>query len=107
MVWLVSFPNSGTTYTLSIVQEMTHPSTATNYGGNERDTKNNSVPVFHEYEPYDENSNNENGPFYRSPEQLLYHSYHNAHVITKTHCAFQPNVNDDDDDEDMMNTPNS
>ena len=46
---------------------------------------------------------NKNGPFYRSPEQLLYHPYHNAHVITKTHCTFQPHVVNDDND--MTVTP--
>ena len=85
IVWLVSFPNSGTTYTISIVQEMTHTSTATNYGGNERDTKNNSVSVFYR----DSENNNHttgSGPYYRSPEQLNQYPYRNANIITKTHC---------------------
>jgi hypothetical protein len=107
IVWLTSFPNSGTTYTLSIVQSMTQTSTATNYGGNERDTKCNSIPVLpHTNTRTNEYGNasfyHENGPYYRNPERVWYPSrnidetqqlqtaeifqYRTAHILTKTHC---------------------
>jgi hypothetical protein len=76
IVWLVSFPNSGTTYTLSVVQSMTNTTTATNYGGNERNDTNDSIPIY---------SNVPEGPYYRNPNQLPYTTT-NAHILTKTHC---------------------
>ena len=87
MVWLTSFPNSGTTYTISIVQHMTRTSTATNYGGNERDTKNNSLSVFYMDNHTTTTTTTYDGPYFRSPEQLGIFPYHNARIITKTHCA--------------------
>jgi hypothetical protein len=92
MVWLASFPNSGTTYTISIVRSMTNASTATNYGGNERDTTENSWPVLFDCcgndgsDDEEDNLHARGGPYYRSPKQLPLVPYRDAHIITKTHC---------------------
>jgi hypothetical protein len=77
IVWLASFPNSGTSYTLSIVHALTNTTTATNYGGNERDDRNDSVAVYYDAIPQ--------GPYYRYPGQLPYTTTE-AHILSKTHC---------------------
>jgi hypothetical protein len=43
IVWLLSFPNSGTTYTLRYIQGRTQTTTATNYGASEQS----GLPYFH------------------------------------------------------------
>jgi len=78
VAWLMSFPNSGTSYTIHAVREITNTTTATNYGleGDIKDKP--SVPVFN-------TNKGEDGPFFelipgritRVPELIL----------TKTHCA--------------------
>jgi hypothetical protein len=71
IAWLMSFPNSGTTYTIDMVTAATNTSTATNYG-EEAGTAN--IPVH---------VNDTNGPFWKStPPQ-----FHNGYVMTKTHCG--------------------
>eukprot|EP00957_Ditylum_brightwellii_P051315 3890622-Ditylum_brightwellii.AAC.1 len=52
--WLMSFPNSGTSYTIHLIRGITNTTTATNYGleGDIKDEE--SVPAI---------SNSENGPF--------------------------------------------
>jgi hypothetical protein len=77
VVWLASFPNSGTSYTISVVHALTNATTATNYGGNERDDRNDSIAVYYDAIPQ--------GPYYRYPGQLPYTNT-NAHILTKTHC---------------------
>jgi hypothetical protein len=73
IVWLLSFPNSGTTYTLRYIQGRTQTTTATNYGASEQVGYNTSIPV---------DSNVPEGPFFRHPHwPVPKHS-----ILTKTHC---------------------
>lgn len=91
LVWLLSFPNSGTTYTLHLIQEITNTTTATNYG-KEQVGSTTSIPI---------NPNEPNGPYYRSPElnpprnesSTNNHSVSSSkrnittpYVLTKSHC---------------------
>ena len=79
VVWLMSFPNSGTSYTVDAVRELTGTTTGTNYGleGVVKDQK--STPAFPDM------GDAENGPFLHiipgreinTPKLLL----------TKTHCS--------------------
>ena len=74
IIWLMSFPNSGTTYTLKYVQGSTLTTTATNYGGNEQVGYNTSISI----DPI----RNKCGPFFRYPDRP--YSCHS--ILTKTHC---------------------
>jgi hypothetical protein len=74
-----SFPNSGTSYTIHAVRELTNTTTATNYGleGDIKDDE--SVPVFqHSEDGY-------NGPFL----ELIPGRSTNIpkYILTKTHCS--------------------
>lgn len=73
VAWLLSFPNSGTTYTNHLIQEYTNTTTATNYG-QEQSTKERSIPIFPNYI---------NGPFFRYPTWNIPSSF----ILTKTHCG--------------------
>lgn len=80
VAWLMTFPNSGTTYTLQLIQQYTNTTTATNYG-NEQGLHGTSVPIH----PW-----MENGPFPRYPDRNLPPRF----ILTKTHCggtAMSPN----------------
>mmetsp|Transcript_12161 Transcript_12161/g.28871 ORF Transcript_12161/g.28871 Transcript_12161/m.28871 type:complete len:427 (-) Transcript_12161:478-1758(-) len=73
VVWLMSFPNSGTTYTNHLIQGYTNTTTATNYG-QEQSTYQESVPIFPE---------SPDGPFFRYSSWSPPPRY----VLTKTHCG--------------------
>jgi hypothetical protein len=73
MAWLMSFPNSGTTYTLKFVQNTTRTTTATNYGADEQDSFN-SISVYRDVPE---------GPFFRHPS----HHVPDTYILTKTHCG--------------------
>ena len=73
VAWLMSFPNSGTTYTNHLIQGYTKTTTATNYG-QEQSTKDESISVF---------SDSIDGPFFRYPSWSLPSKY----ILTKTHCG--------------------
>ncbi len=81
-----SFPNSGTSYTLHAIRELTNTTTATNYGleGEVRDEE--SVPVF----PGEENGLN--GPYL----ELLPGKTTTLPklILTKTHCGGYPTILD-------------
>ena len=74
-----SFPNSGTSYTIHAIRELTNTTTATNYGleGEIKDEE--SVPVFKHRE------DSENGPFL----ELIPGRVTNIPklILTKTHCG--------------------
>lgn len=79
VAWLMSFPNSGTSFTSKLVRHSTRTHTATNYGEENIDeTKGESVPVF---------SNHTEGPFWTDP--LSHPEYEEPldFVLTKTHCG--------------------
>lgn len=73
VAWLMTYPNSGTTYTLKMIQQYTSTTTATNYG-NEQDVHNTSIPVH---------PSMTDGPFLRLLDRQLPSQY----ILTKTHCG--------------------
>ncbi|CAB9501840.1 expressed unknown protein [Seminavis robusta] len=72
LIWLLSFPNSGTTYTNKLVQGMSGTSTATNYGQEQSGYKS-SIPL---------SPNLPNGPFLRYPDGNT-----SKYLLTKSHCT--------------------
>ena len=80
LAWLMSFPNSGTSYTSKLIRTITNASTATNYGASTRDEYGCSRPIA---------SNLKNtGPFWQS--NTYKHLGGNAdgeYLLTKTHCG--------------------
>jgi hypothetical protein len=73
VAWLMTYPNSGTTYTLKLIQQYTNTTTATNYGF-EQSTTRDSIPI---------DGSLTDGPFWRYPDQDAPPRF----VITKTHCG--------------------
>lgn len=73
VAWLMSFPNSGTTYTNHLIQSYTNTTTGTNYG-KEQSEKNESISIF---------PDSIDGPFFRYPSWSLPPRY----ILTKTHCG--------------------
>ena len=55
--WFMTYPNSGTSYTLNMVEELSHTTTASNYGiemlVNPETTMQDSISIFHEGETGD------------------------------------------------------
>ena len=86
IIWLMSFPNSGTTFTLKYVQGSTMTTTATNYGGSEQvGYGNTSISIYNDQSQQSHHYNNnkyEYGPFLRYPDRP--YSCHS--ILTKTHC---------------------
>jgi hypothetical protein len=74
IAWLMSFPNSGTTYTNHLIQDYTKTTTATNYG-QEQSTTETSIPVLPDASLV--------GPFFRYPTWNKPPKY----ILTKTHCG--------------------
>ena len=76
VVWLMSFPNSGTSFTMQLVRRMSNTTAATNYGpecslnstGQLQYLSDDAVP---------------SGPYVLEPEKELPSSY----ILTKTHCG--------------------
>ena len=80
IAWLMSFPNSGTSYTITLVRHLTLTSTATNYGA-ELDDGRPSVPVF---------DDQPTGPFwYDTLTQPATYQHPTRYVLTKTHCGLR------------------
>jgi hypothetical protein len=73
VAWLMSFPNSGTTYTLKFIQNTTQTTTATNYGAHEQSSRN-TISVY---------SDVPEGPFFRHLDQPAPETF----ILTKTHCG--------------------
>lgn len=80
IVWLASYPNSGTSYTMTLVERASNRSTATNYGVEVTDKRGVSLPVHptHPEGPYWEGLSGKLGTVRHLPT---------AHVLTKTHCG--------------------
>jgi len=72
--WLMSFPNSGTSYTLKMISRISERTTATNYGKEHEDTSGNSFVFGPKYT---------HGPF-RSYED---YPIPDGYILTKTHCG--------------------
>jgi hypothetical protein len=82
IVWLMSYPNSGTSYTMTMVERASNRSTATNDGVEVTDTKAHasSLPVHkdHPEGPYWEGLSGKLGTPRKLPD---------SYILTKTHCA--------------------
>jgi hypothetical protein len=78
IAWLMSFPNSGTSFTLHMTREASNTTTATNYAG-EGDVK--DLPSTQAID----GAVGEQGPFL----ELIRGRYTNMpeHILTKTHCT--------------------
>jgi len=77
VAWLMSFPNSGTSYTLNLVREASNKTTATNYAleGEIKDQP--SVPAI---------SSSSGGPFLEIiPNRTT--DLPSRYILTKTHCG--------------------
>lgn len=81
LAWLMSFPNSGTTYTAQLVREATKTVSATNYAD---ETLEGELgfrdPVFMDAP---------DGPFWINPEENKEYTKPMDYVITKTHCGIR------------------
>jgi len=78
LAWLMSFPNSGTSYTSKLIRTITNASTATNYGASTRDEYGCSRPIAPELES--------TGPFWQS-NTYDYLGGGGKYLLTKTHCG--------------------
>lgn len=71
IAWLMSFPNSGTSYTMNLVTAASNMTQGSNYGWEHKNTTNETVPIF------------DKGPFWLQPTETRPTSV----VLTKTHCG--------------------
>lgn len=78
VVWLMTFPNSGTSYTIQMLRAYTNESTATNYGEEHMHHHGHSIPI-HTTDDY------LNGPFLA--EQNKKKRPIGKYIMTKTHCG--------------------
>jgi len=83
IAWLASFPNSGTSFTMTMVARATNTTFATNYGieasYGSRDKP--SLPIYPRHPE---------GPYMPDPETSVHHRqlpYQGGLVLTKTHCG--------------------
>lgn len=74
LVWLMSFPNSGTSYTLRQMERLTNFSMATNYGAEGERSK-----LLLENEPH--------GPRCRGLQDASYRPLPKEYILVKTHCT--------------------
>ena len=82
IAWLASYPNSGTSYTMTMVERSTNLSTATNYGLEIAYQRDDSIPVHdktHPEGPYWEGLSGKRGTTIRDLPD--------TYVLTKTHCG--------------------
>ena len=73
IVWLMSFPNSGTSYTIVNTERLSNTTTATNYG--DETTNNDNRPRQRLF--------SDTGPFVHRPEKRMQPE---SRILTKTHC---------------------
>lgn len=78
IVWLASFPNSGTSYTMTMVEQASNRSTATHYGLEVTDYKYPSIPL-HAHHP--------EGPYWQGENNGKAKSLPETYILTKTHCG--------------------
>lgn len=79
LAWLLSFPNSGTSYTLELTRSVTNMTTASNYGLEYPDPETgNSVPLSQDFP---------DGPFLLDLEKFPNKPKGKMYVLTKTHCG--------------------
>lgn len=81
IIWLMSFPNSGTSYTIRLIRGLSMQFSASNYGEEYGANIPDSVPVIR---------NQTSGPFWMDEPSSLEvgFSYPTKFVLAKTHCKF-------------------
>lgn len=82
IAWLMSFPNSGTSFTIKMVRRLSHLSTATNYG-DEYLQNGESVPVH----ANSFSSSPPHPPFWADPQAGFAFERPRELAFTKTHCG--------------------
>lgn len=82
LVWLLSFPNSGTSYTLTLVERASNRSTATHHGKEVATSEGISIPVSRNTRggPYWEGLVNARGTVRPLPDD-------GGYLLTKSHCG--------------------
>jgi hypothetical protein len=85
IVWLMSFPNSGTSYTSRLVRDMTQTFTASNYADETPEgIRGERIPVY---------TNETYGPFWTIPMANIHeYQYPTRYVLTKTHCGIRCSI---------------
>ena len=79
LAWLLSFPNSGTSYTLKLISRLSHTYVATNYGDENKMDVRTSFPVYQDQ--------SEVGPFWVNLTLYPNYTYPKEFVIVSTHCG--------------------
>eukprot|EP00985_Skeletonema_marinoi_P005281 scaffold2279_cov133-Skeletonema_marinoi.AAC.10 len=86
LAWLMSFPNSGTSYTITMVKKVTGRNTASNYGKESRGEDGMGVNVFAQ------NGTTAAGPpFWIDPTSRTLSHPTKGYILTKTHCGSRCN----------------
>lgn len=106
--WLMSYPNSGTSFTMKLVGRLTNATVASNYGqecidfdkNGQEQRENMYENPSHERKPIPLFNESPNGPFLLNPERTLPRSY----ILTKTHCGGRCN---ECGSKGFLETPNS
>lgn len=80
IVWLASYPNSGTSYTMTMVERASNLSTASNYGAEVTYQREDSIPIYPQYTqgPFWDGLSGKLGAIRYLPETF---------ILTKTHCG--------------------
>jgi len=88
IVWLASYPNSGTSYTMTMVERATNRSTASNYGAEVTYEHDDSIPIYpqHPQGPFWEGLSGKLGRTIRPLADADDDDEH-ATVLVKTHCG--------------------
>ena len=77
IVWLMSYPNSGTSYTMNLVRRASNKAVATNYGQESKSY------IEENEDPYPLYPDSPEGPFILNPGKDLPSKF----IMTKTHCG--------------------
>ena len=86
LAWLMSFPNSGTSYTITMVKKVTGRNTASNYGSESRGDDGMSASVLAH-----NGTAAEGPPFWINPTSLSLSRPSKGFILTKTHCGSRCN----------------
>lgn len=79
IAWLMSFPNSGTSFTGHFVRSLGMVNSGTNYGHeNNNNETGTSIPIF---------GDQPGGPFWMDPNMYPNYSFPTRWVMVKTHCG--------------------
>ena len=84
LAWLMSFPNSGTSYTMLMVKTVTSLDTASNYSGKKHGKDGLGVSLLTTNET---SSSSAGPPFWVSPTSSSFSHPSKGYILTKTHCG--------------------